>query len=70
MTEAKVTWFPGNELVGRLRKLCELTRIILIIVCDSPDSLKEKTDYLNNAFSKNNNITLALLDKTLTVMQC
>ena len=25
-----------------------------IVVCDSPDSLREETDYLNNIFSKNN----------------
>ena len=24
------------------------------LVCDSPDSLQDKTDYLNNVFSKNN----------------
>ena len=24
------------------------------LICDSPDSLRDKTDYLNNVFSKNN----------------
>ena len=27
------------------------------LVCDSPDSLQDETDYLNNVFSKNNNNT-------------
>ena len=27
------------------------------LVCDSPDSLQDETDYLNNVFSKNNYIT-------------
>ena len=55
MTEGHLV--QGNELVGRPRKLCELTRIILIIVCDSLESLKDETDYLKNVFGKNNNNT-------------
>ena len=38
-------------------KRCELTRIILIIVCNSPESLRDETDYLKNVFDKNNNNT-------------
>ena len=31
-----------------------LTRRAQLIVCDSPDSLQDETDYLTNVFSKNN----------------
>ena len=37
------------------------------LVCDSPDSLQDMIDYLNNVFSKTNYNTETLLDATLTV---
>ena len=37
------------------------------LVCDSPDSLQDETDYLNNVFDKNNYNTDFVIDGTLTV---
>ena len=37
------------------------------LVCDSPDSLQDETDYLNNVFNKNNYNTDFVIDGTLTV---
>ena len=56
-----------NPTSHRATPIRTLTRRVQL-VCDSPDSLQDENDYLNNAFSKNKYITIrTLLDGTLTV---
>ncbi|CAH3165725.1 unnamed protein product, partial [Porites lobata] len=48
--EEKSSYNPTSHKATTIRTLTRRAQL----VCDSPDSLQDETDYLNNVFSKNN----------------